>query len=133
MSALVIDTSSWIAYFAGKPLPLVKEGLAEGRVYLPPVVAVELTSGQLPEKKRQALVELLEDLPLCTTDLDHWLRVGSLRSHLRQKGLSVSTPDAHVAQCVLDLHGILMSEDRIFQKISTLVPALRLTSSFQLL
>ena len=40
--------------------------------------------------------------------------MGRLRADLRGKGLSVSTPDAHVARCALDLGAELLTEDRVF-------------------
>ncbi len=46
------------------------------------------------------------------------MRVGRLRAHLFLKGISVSTPDSHIAQCALDLKADLLSEDRIFFKIA---------------
>jgi predicted nucleic acid-binding protein len=55
-------------------------------------------------------------------ELEHWFRVGRLRADLRARGLSVSTPDAHVAQCALDLDGLLLTEDAVFGKIAVLAP-----------
>ena len=122
MSALVVDTSSWIAYFAGGGSPLVDEALGEGRLYLPVVVAAELLSGRLNEDERRDLEDLLSDLPALGGDAAHWFRVGRLRSALLAKGLSVSTPDAHVAQCAIDTGGILLTEDGVFAKIAKAVP-----------
>ena len=129
MSALVVDTSSWISYFAGKGSPLVDEALAEGRVLLSPVVAAELLSGTLRRNEQSELQDLLEGLELCRCDLDHWLRVGRLRALLRKSGLSVSTPDAHVAQCALDAGAVLLSEDRVFEQVAART-ALRLAGSW---
>lgn len=122
MSALVVDTSSWIAWLAGGGSPLVDEALDEGRLHLPVVVAAELLSGQLEAAQRAELEDMLSDLPPLGTDLEHWLRVGRLRADLRARGLSVSTPDAHVAQCALDTGGVLLTEDRVFEKIARAVP-----------
>lgn len=120
MSALVIDTSSWIDYFAGASRRglLIEEALEEGRVYLSPIVAAELLSGRLTQERRHQLEDFLGDLPLIGTELDHWFRVGHLRQRLAGKGLSVSTPDAHVAQCALDLDSELLSEDAIFRRVA---------------
>ena len=118
MSALVVDTSSWISYFAGRGSALIDDALAEGRVYLPAVVVAELLSGKLKASDRADLEDLLSDLPLCGTDHQHWFRVGKLRAGLLPKGVSVSTPDAHVAQCALDLGGALLTEDRVFRLMS---------------
>ncbi len=118
MSALVVDTSSWVSYFASSGPSVIDEALAEGRVFLPPLVAAELVSGRLTARQLAELQSFLSDLPLCVVDFDHWLRVGLLRAQLFAVGLSVSTPDAHIAQCALDLQGDLLSEDGIFSKVA---------------
>ncbi len=122
MSALVVDTSSWVTYLGRGEGDLLEEALGEGRVHLPPVVAAELLSGRLGPAQRRALEDLLSDLPLCAADRDHWFRVGRLRGSLAAKGLSVSTPDAHVAQCTLDLGGALLTEDGVFARMARHVP-----------
>jgi len=122
VSALVVDTSSWIAWLAGGGSPLITGALEEGRVHLPVVVAAELLSGRLDAPERTELQDLLSDLPAIGLDVEHWFRVGKLRSQLRALGVSVSTPDAHVAQCALDADGDLLAEDRVFEKIAGVVP-----------
>ncbi len=122
MSVVVVDTSSWISCFASVEqadigLSELDEALQEGRVHLSPLVAAELMSGSLTKTKREQLADFLQDLPLCDSNLEHWLRVGSLRNRLARKGLSVSTPGAHVAQCAIDLGGYLLSEDKIFRRL----------------
>ena len=118
MSALVVDTSSWITYFAHTASSVIDEALAEGRVHLPPIVAAELLSGKMTPRQRTQLESFLLDLPICEQKLEHWMRVGKFRAHLFSKGLSVSTPDAHIAQCAIDLEGELLSEDQVFSKIA---------------
>ena len=127
MSGLVIDTSSWISWLAGRGSALVEPALEEGQVHLPPLVAAELLSGRLSARERRALASLLDDLPLAPADRAHWYRVGQLRAGLRAHGLSVSTPDAHVAQCALDLGAELLTEDAIFRRLADHAP-LRLAS-----
>ncbi len=126
MDVIVVDTSSWISYLKGNENDDLDSALQEGRVYLSPVVLAELVSGKMEENKRSDLVHFLRDLPLCLNDFDHWLRVGIFRANLLSKGLTVSTPDAHVAQCALDLKGYLMSEDLVFKKIKPYFPKLGL-------
>ena len=118
VSALVVDTSSWVTYFAHTAPSVIDEALAEGRLYLPPVVVAELLSGRMTPRQRRQLESFLLDLPLCEQNLEHWMRVGRLRAHLFSKGVSVSTPDAHIAQCALDLNADLLSEDQVFSRIS---------------
>lgn len=119
MSAIIIDTSSWISYFSGKNAfeQEVDSALKEGRVYLSPIVTAELLSASLKPKERQNLIDFLSDLPLISLSLDHWVRVGGLRSHLLRKGIKISTPDVHIAQCCLDLDGYLLTEDKIFLRM----------------
>lgn len=122
MNVVIVDTSSWINYFNGTSNPDLDLALKEGRVFLSPIVTAELLSARLKPTERQDLLSFLKELPLCEVTLDHWARVGETRSILQRKGLAVSTPDAHVAQCCLDLDGYLLTEDLIFQKITKHYP-----------
>ena len=70
------------------------------------------------EKHRAAISDLVRDLPLHDTPVDHWLRVGDLRRRLAEKGLAVSTPDAHVAQCAIDRDALLLTRDAVFDRIA---------------
>ncbi len=124
MSVVLVDTSVWISYLAGSQEKALDDALKEDRVYLSPLVAAELLSGRLSAQQRRNLKSFLEELPLCETSLDHWFRVGELRSNLFRRGLSVSTPDAHITECALQLQAELMSKDKIFSKIARAVPLL---------
>ena len=90
MSGVVVDTSVWI----------------------------ELVSGARVARDRAAIADLTRQLTLHDTPLDHWIRVGELRRSLKARGISASTPDAHVAQCALDRRALLLSRDAIFPKIA---------------
>ena len=118
VSALVVDTSSWIQYFDGGSEPQLEEALREARVYLPPIVIAELLSGKLGKGEEAQLIDLLATLPICETSLQHWVRVGRLRAFLASKALSVSTPDAHVAQCCLDIGAQLLTRDKVFEHVA---------------
>lgn len=122
MNVLIVDTSSWISYFAGKPNLDLDLALQEARVYLSPVVAAELMSGTSTAQQQTELTDFLRDLPLCKTDLNHWLEVGLLRAKARSKKLTLSTPDAHIAQCTLDLQGYLLTEDKVFKDLARITP-----------
>ena len=117
MSAVVVDTSVWIDFFAGRPPERLEEALRLGAVALPPVVVAELLSG-VRGRDRAAMIDLLADLEFVATPLAHWIAVGDLRATLARRGLSVSTPDAHVAQCALDQDALLLSHDAIFARIA---------------
>lgn len=118
MSGVVVDTSVWIEFFAGRSVAWLEDALAQGAVILPPLVVSELISGTRRKSDRLAIEALVMDLPLHETPLDHWIRVGQLRCLLKGHGLSVSTPDAHIAQCALDRGALLLSHDAVFSRIA---------------
>ena len=118
MSGLVVDTSVWIDFFSGRDCPALEDALAQGAVVLPPLVVAEIVSGTQRPRDREAIKALAQDLALHPTPHEHWVRVGELRGLLRAKGVSVSTPDAHVAQCALDLDVPLLTRDRVFTRIA---------------
>jgi predicted nucleic acid-binding protein len=120
VSAIVADTSEWVEYFAGRPAPLLDHALAAGLAVAPPLVVAELMSGARSARDRASLEDVLRDLVLPVESFTHWVRVGTLRAALAARGLHVSTPDAHIAQCALDLDAPLLSRDRIFEKIARL-------------
>jgi predicted nucleic acid-binding protein len=118
VSGVVADTSVWIELFAGRPVPVLVEALRQGLVVLPPIVVAELISGARRARDRTSIQSLLEELPLHETPLEHWVRVGDLRRRLAGRGVSVSTPDAHVAQCAIERGAVLLSRDAIFARIA---------------
>jgi predicted nucleic acid-binding protein len=128
VSAIVVDTSAWIDFFAGRPVPTLEDGLAHGALVVPPIVIAELLSGARRTRERELVEEVLSELPLHDTPRAHWVRVGDLRREMGKQGIALSTPDAHVAQCALDLRGILVTRDAIFTRIARQVP-LRTTSA----
>ena len=117
MNVLIVDTSCWISYLEGEQSRDLDNALKEGRVFLPPVVIAELLSGKLSRKKRDQLSSFLVELPLCDSGFEHWSMVGELRCKMAKKGIQISTPDAHIAQCAMDLDGYLMSSDKIFLQL----------------
>ena len=118
MSAVVVDTSVWIEFFAGRPVPALEDALRHGLVVLAPLVVAELISGAGRPRDRASIQGLVEELPLHETPLEHWIRVGDLRRRLADRGVSVSTPDAHVAQCALERGALLLTRDSVFLRIA---------------
>lgn len=118
MSGVVVDTSVWIDFFAGREVPALEEALAGGFVVLPPLVVAELVSGARTRGAREAVESLVVDFAVHPTPLEHWLHVGELRRKLREKGVAVSTPDAHIAQCALDRDAPLLTRDGVFLRVA---------------
>jgi hypothetical protein len=127
VAGVVADTSIWIPHFRGEQISTLREALQAGTVVVPPLVLAELISGARTTSDRAAIGELLQDAPLHPTPLEHWIAVGELRRELRRRGLEVSTPDAHIAQCALDRDALLITRDAIFRRIARYV-ALRLAA-----
>jgi tRNA(fMet)-specific endonuclease VapC len=125
VSALIVDTSVWVEFFRGVTLPGLEDALRAGLVILAPIIGAELLSAPLSKVERRSLAAFVEDLPLHPTPLAHWQAVGALRARLAKKGLSLSTPDAHVAACAIEADALLWSRDAIFRKMAA-VSTLRL-------
>lgn len=129
MSEIVVDTSVWIEFFRGKALFPLEDALKEGRVLLPPIVAAELVSGVQRKSQREKMRLFLKELGVVSCDLDHWIQVGNLRNALAKAGVSISTPDAHVAQIALERNALLYSFDKIFEKSIHSIPLKLVTAS----
>lgn len=123
--AVIVDSSVWIAYLTREPIAELEKLTGKDDIVLPPLVVAELFSGDLTIPQRVFLGELLQDYEMHQTDLEHWLRVGDLRRRLRTKGINATIPDAHIAQCALDLNATLFTRDDIFPRIAN-VTSLRL-------
>ena len=115
---VIVDTSIWIEFFRVGNLPALETALKAGAVILSPIVAAELLSAPLSRRNRKELISFLSDLPLHPTPLEHWIEVGELRSSLARRGVTVSTPDAHVAQCARDAEALLWTRDNVFDLIA---------------
>ena len=55
---------------------------------------------------------------LATRQVDMQLPLYLLRQHLRRNGLSITLPDAHIAQCALERDATLITRDGVFPKIA---------------
>lgn len=116
--AVVVDSSAWIDYFAGLDTPDVDGAVRDGSAVMSPIVVAELMTGAISLEYRRSIGEILQEVPLFDATLEHWMNVGELRRALRRKGLHVTIPDAHIAQCALDLDAVLLTRDAIFPRIA---------------
>ena len=115
---VIVDSSVWIAYLDGEPIRHVEDATSAAALVMSPLVIAEILSGDLTPDARATFGELLQDFPVHDTPLGHWMAVGELRRMLRARGINVTIPDAHVAQCALDLNATLLSRDDIFTHIA---------------
>lgn len=94
--AVVLDSSVLIDQLSKGPLEALRELLGDVPVFLPPLVVSEVLSGADDLASRAQIGELLQDVPVHETPLEHWIDLGTLRRNLRRHGLNVTLPDAHV-------------------------------------
>lgn len=118
---MIVDTSVWIEFLRGRTYPDLELALKEGRVILSPLVIAELMSGVGSKRETTRLEQFLLEIPCHETPPEHWVKVGQLRGRLAKQGFQTSIPDAHIAQCALDLECSLFSLDKIFAKIAEAV------------
>ncbi len=118
---VIVDSSVLIDHLGGKVMPAL-ERATTGEMVLSPLVIAEVLSGDLTPSQREIVGILLQDYPLYTPPLAHWLAVGDLRRMLRFQGINATLPDAHVAQCALDLDATLLTRDDIFLRIAEHTP-----------
>jgi predicted nucleic acid-binding protein len=122
VAGVVIDTSVWIDFLAGVKIRSVEDALANDLAIVPPLVIAELVTGAETMAARQAIGEFLQDAEVFATPLEHWIYVGDLRRSLARKGINVTVPDAHVAQCALERNAVLLTRDSIFADIAKHAP-----------
>lgn len=120
--AVVVDSSAWIDFLAGKETPEVDDAVTGGTAVMPPLAVAELITGAENLEMRRDIGELLQDVTVHDTPLAHWIDVGELRRVLRRKGVNITIPDAHVAQCALDLDAPLLTRDAVFKRIAAHTP-----------
>ena len=120
--AVVVDSSVLIDQLRIGPVEALRRLLGDALIILPPLVVAELLSGAHTAAARAFVGDLLKDATVPETSLAHWISVGDLRRNLQRRGVNVTLPDAHVAQCALDLDAELLTRDKIFRLIADQVP-----------
>ena len=117
MRAIIVDSSAWVAYFRGEGLPLIDTGLAAGLVRIPPLLLTDLLSVKQEASLSHKFEKFLEKLPLCEVSRSHFARAGELKRLAAQRGIRLSAQEAHIAQCALDLGGILVTKEPLFHEL----------------
>ncbi|HUR80058.1 MAG TPA: PIN domain-containing protein [Thermoanaerobaculia bacterium] len=116
--AVIVDSSTVVDFLHGRSSPALERAITDATLVLSPLVIAEILSGDATPAQRELVADLLQESPVHATPLEHWMNVGALRRILRTKGLNVTLPDAHVAQCALDLDATLLTRDEIFAGIA---------------
>lgn len=117
-AVVIVDSSVWIDYLSGTVVPEVERAAGEARLLLSPLAIAEVLSGDLTPHYREVVGWFLQEFPIHPTPLGHWMEVADLRRTLRAKGVNTSLPDAHIAQCALEVDATLLTRDDIFLRIA---------------
>ena len=113
------DSSILIAYFNGEKAPdidLVIHTASEGKLFLPPVVVIEMLS--TPNYHR--VWSYLEGMPVLPITDGYWERTAQLRRILISKKLKSHLADALICQSCLDANVSLITRDKDFRHYAKL-------------
>jgi predicted nucleic acid-binding protein len=120
--AVIADTSVVVDYLDGRSLEAMDTAVWDETLILSPIVIAEVLSGSDTSWARQAMLDFFRDLPMHQVGRSHWMAVGVLRRDLKGKEINVTIPDAHIAQCAIDLDATLIIRDKIFRLIAGHIP-----------
>jgi predicted nucleic acid-binding protein len=128
---LLPDTSVWIDYLRGRDESTVAEldrYLERESVFTCGPVMAELLAGTTPDR-RDDLWLAIGSLPWAEIDQPAWRSIGEVANDLRRTGVSVPFTDIAIAVAAVGAEARLWTNDRDFQRIQEVVPALELHGS----
>jgi hypothetical protein len=120
VALIAIDSSSWIAYLAGRggrDVDAICVALEDEEAALPPVVLTELLSD--PALSIEG-ARFFKELPLLTVVEGYWERAGLLRAGLVAAGRKAHMGDVLIAQSCLDHDTPLLTRDADFRHFARL-------------
>jgi predicted nucleic acid-binding protein len=119
---IAADTSSLIAFFHdedGVDVELVDEAFRNRHLVLPPVVLSELLSDP---HVSESFIKTISQVPLIEIKEGFWERAGRMRAKIIAKGRKARLADVLIAQSCLDEDVGLISRDKDFRKLGSMVP-----------
>lgn len=124
MTAVVVDSSAWIAFFRGErdAVARVDRLLADDEVALLGPIYAEVLSGTRTRRDFELLERLFTGLPLLADPPDLWQRVAEARFALARGGRQASLVDLAIAVATAEAGARLVTKDRDFTRIHALVP-----------
>lgn len=128
---LLPDTSIWIDYLRDRDGTTVAEldrYLERESVFTCGPVMAELLAGTTPDR-RDDLWLAVGSLPWAEIDQPAWRSVGEVANDLRRTGVSVPLTDIAIAVAAANAEARLWTNDRDFQRIHEVLPALELHGS----
>ena len=124
MSAVVVDTSAWVDYFRGEAtsVPLVHRMLSDGSAAVTGPIRAEVLSGARTSGQYERLRILLDGVIGVRDPPALWERVAEYRFALARGGFQAEIVDLAIAVTVLAGGHRLLTRDRDFARIRTVVP-----------
>jgi hypothetical protein len=126
--SLLVDTSVWsLALRRDTPpdLPEVfalRQALESGSVYCTGLVLQELLQGFSKPKAHKQIISHFSSLPLLVPDRSDHIQAAEIRNRCRQKGVQTGTIDALLAQLCVRHELTMLTADKDFQNIASVVP-----------
>jgi predicted nucleic acid-binding protein len=113
---IAADTSAMVAYLGGSEpgadLERLSSAMASGELALPPIVLTELLGSR---SSANSLETHLAQFALLEITDGYWVRAGTTRRLLFDKGLKAKVADALIAQSCIDHDVALITRDRHFR------------------
>ena len=124
MRRVLVDTSAWVDFLAGDRAAVSRLGelLDEGGAVICGPVEAELLSGARTSREFAALKALAEGLEAVSDPDRMWARVRDYRFALARGGFLAGLIDLVIAATAFDAGLPLLTRDRDFERIRTVVP-----------
>ena len=124
MSDVLADTSAWVAFLRGEKAAVQRLDtlLAEGRVAIAGPVYAEVLSGTASRADFELLGSVLQGLDWLPEPARLWDRIAEARFTLARRGFQAAILDLIIALCALDASHTLLTRDRDFARIQTVLP-----------
>jgi hypothetical protein len=126
--SLFVDTSVWSlawrrdhASSAPEVSELERALKAGDSIYASGLVLQELLQGFSRPKAHKQIIEHFSALPLLVADRQDHIQAADLRNACRRKGKQVGTIDALIAQLCVRHDLVILTTDKDFQQIATVV------------
>jgi predicted nucleic acid-binding protein len=124
VSDVLVDSSAWIDFFRGDSAAraLIDPLLADDRAAIAGVVWAEVLSGTRDRPAYLRLARALSGLRMLLEPPDVWNRVAEARFALARVGTQAAVADLWIAIVASDSGHALLTRDRDFERIRTVVP-----------
>jgi predicted nucleic acid-binding protein len=124
LSDVLADTSAWVAFLRGEKAAVqrIDTLLAEGRLAIAGAVYAEVLSGTASRADFELLGGLLQGLEWLPEPANLWERIAEVRFTLARRGFQAAILDLIIGLCALDAGHTLLTRDRDFTRIETVLP-----------